>query len=373
MPDLWMPGAEVHDIGNHAPCDRQYPAKAIAHITWDKNATADASQPWVPFDDLVTYFTGDGAGMAPHLIWDPFSGRIAQLLPADSRSMSLVSGSTRKNRNGTVVLQIEAVFFPYCEYEGKTYARLVDTPCKGWDRINAWTRSWGVVDNWPMGHPTDFTPNRDEGTWESAGGWYGHSEVPENDHVDPGSWPDFVEATVPTPISQPQEPSIARYETTINGLNYGYGAHGDQVTTVGRALVAHGFGAHYKVGPGPDWSDADTENYADYQKSLGYTGKDADGVPGVASLQRLLGYLPSAVPSFPGHQYFAPGQSNEYVQMLGERLVAKGFGSHYKVGPSPSWSEADRENVQDFQKAQGWTAASADGYPGPETWRRLFS
>ncbi|WP_455753306.1 recombinase family protein [Streptomyces bobili] len=29
--------------------------------------------------------------------------------------------------------------------------------------------------------------------------------------------------------------------------------------------------------------------------------------------------------------------------------------------------------VADFQRAQGWTGSDADGYPGPETWRQLFS
>ncbi|MFI6117486.1 hypothetical protein [Kitasatospora sp. NPDC051164] len=194
MPDLWMPGAEVHDLGDHAPTDQQYPPKAIAHITWDRNATAAAPADWVPFDSLVSYFTGSGAPEAPHIIWDPFTGRIAQLFPADSRSKSVVDspGGTRTNRAGRVVIQIEAVFFPYCRYQGRVYPRLVDTPCAGWDRLHAWIASWGVPDVWPMGHPVDFTPHRDETTWETRGGWYAHAHVPENDHEDPGSWPDFT-------------------------------------------------------------------------------------------------------------------------------------------------------------------------------------
>ncbi|MEV7599853.1 hypothetical protein AB0O91_20965 [Kitasatospora sp. NPDC089797] len=204
MPDLWMPGAEVHDLGDHAPTDQQYPPKAIAHITWDRNATAAAPQDWCTFDDLVNYFTTSGAGAAPHIIWDPFSGRIAQLFPADSRSKSVVDqpGGTRTNRAGRVVIQIEAVFFPYCRKDGVVYPRLVDTPCAGWDRLHAWISSWGVPDTWPMGHPTDFTSHRNEQVWETQGGWYAHAHVPENDHTDPGSWPDF---TAPTPAPTPSE------------------------------------------------------------------------------------------------------------------------------------------------------------------------
>jgi hypothetical protein len=82
-------------------------------------------------------------------------------------------------------------------------------------------------------------------------------------------------------------------------------------------------------------------------------------------------------PAFPGRDKFVLGQSNQYVTMLGYALVRKGFGSHYRVGPGPTFTEADRLNVQDFQHAQGWTGdqlgGDSDGYPGPETWRRLFS
>ncbi|MCG7529570.1 peptidoglycan-binding protein, partial [Streptomyces sp. OfavH-34-F] len=171
----------------------------------------------------------------------------------------------------------------------------------------------------------------------------------------------------------------------INGLPYGYGAHGSHVTRVGEALVAAGHGDAYAVGPGPDWTDADTEAYASYQRSLGYTGADADGVPGDASLRRLLGTLPGKTatkpkpkprprpPAFPGRAQFGPGKHGSHVTRLGEALVAKGYGRYYKVGPGPSWSNADRTAVRAFQRAQGWAGADADGYPGPETWRRLFA
>ncbi|WP_406412047.1 peptidoglycan-binding protein [Streptomyces halstedii] len=173
----------------------------------------------------------------------------------------------------------------------------------------------------------------------------------------------------------------ARYQVTINGLTYGYGAHGDHVTAVGKALVKKGFGAAYTVGPGPDWTDADTECYAAFQRSLGYSGADADGVPGESSLRALLGTLPgktaapakATAPAFPGRDRFGPGKSNASVTQLGKQLVKRGYGAAYTVGPGPKWSDADRRNVQAFQRAQGWTGADADGYPGPETWRRLFA
>ncbi|ARB11443.1 endolysin [Streptomyces phage ToastyFinz] len=185
-----------------------------------------------------------------------------------------------------------------------------------------------------------------------------------------------------TPPTGGTAPTVARYRVTINGLEYGYGAEGAHVTRVGEALVAKGHGDAYKVGPGPKWTDADTEAYAAYQRSLGFTGDDADGVPGESSLRSLLGTLPGktttkpkpkppSFPAFPGRDKFGPGKRNGYVTRLGEALVAKGYGRFYKVGPGPSWSDADRNAVRAFQRAQGWTGSDADGYPGPETWRRL--
>ncbi|MGI5196925.1 peptidoglycan-binding protein [Streptomyces sp. CA-288835] len=78
-------------------------------------------------------------------------------------------------------------------------------------------------------------------------------------------------------------------------------------------------------------------------------------------------------PAFPGAYYFRPGARNSYVTTLGKQLVKKGYGKFYKQGPGPHWTAVDRAAVRAFQKAQGWTGSNADGYPGPETWKRLFS
>ncbi|MFD5347272.1 peptidoglycan-binding protein, partial [Streptomyces anulatus] len=85
------------------------------------------------------------------------------------------------------------------------------------------------------------------------------------------------------------------------------------------------------------------------------------------------GGSPNTAVAFPGRGYFKPGQSNSHVDRLGKQLVKKGYGKHYVSGPGPRWTEADRRNVEAFQRAQGWRGGAADGYPGPETWRRLFA
>ncbi|WP_079198061.1 peptidoglycan-binding protein [Streptomyces sp. CB03911] len=449
MPDIWMPGAAIHDIGDHAPTDGG-PAKAIAHITWDKNATAANPADWVSFESLVSYFTGSGAGAAPHIIWDPFTGRIAQLVPANSRSKSVVdvAGGTRTNRAGSVVIQVEAVFFPYCRRNGVVYPRLVDTPCAGWAELNAWIRSWGVPDEWPMGRPVDFTSRRNEATWETRAGWYGHSQVPENDHQDPGSWPSFGGGSAPAPTPAPAtktvtvkagqtlgaiavaagvalsvilglNPEVAKHPDVIppgdtitvpavpgttpapapttpapstptpapapsgtgfpGASSFGPGASNASVTKLGQLLVSRGAGRFYAVGPGPIWGDADRRATAAFQAAQGWTGADADGIPGAETWRLLVTGQGKSIPAastsapaatpFPGNVYFHAGASNKYVTQLGQALVRKGFGTYYKQGPGPTWTEADRRAVAAFQRSKGWTGDAADGYPGLLTWK----
>ncbi|MFC7869621.1 peptidoglycan-binding protein [[Kitasatospora] papulosa] len=82
---------------------------------------------------------------------------------------------------------------------------------------------------------------------------------------------------------------------------------------------------------------------------------------------------PPVRPAFPGRSAFGPGKSNASVLLLGQQLVRKGYGSHYKVGPSKKWGEADRLNVAAFQRAHASLRGDADGYPGPLTWQILWS
>lgn len=77
--------------------------------------------------------------------------------------------------------------------------------------------------------------------------------------------------------------------------------------------------------------------------------------------------------TYPGRDVFAIGSQHAAVTKLGQRLVVHGFGKHYKVGPGVPMGPADVANCKDFQLAQGWTGKDADGYPGPETWRRLLA
>ncbi|MEU9130057.1 peptidoglycan-binding protein [Kitasatospora sp. NPDC048540] len=175
---------------------------------------------------------------------------------------------------------------------------------------------------------------------------------------------------------------------------FGPGQSNAYVQRLGELLTARGGGRFYRVGPGPQWGEADRLATQAFQLAQGWSGAEADGYPGRDTWGLLVHGLGKdippagapapapapvppppgpAVPAFPGAAAFGPGRVGPAVQQLGEQLVRKGYGRSYTEGPSPDWGEADRLNVQAFQRAQGWSGADADGYPGPETWRLLFS
>lgn len=281
MPDLWMPGATRLDIGDHAPTDGG-PAKAIPHITWDRNATATKPLALVSYETLVAYFGKNAAGraVAPHILWDVFTGRYTQFVPANSRSKSLADapGSTRTNRAGSVVIQIEALYFPYCEVGGKVYPRLVDTPCKGWPELHAWVKSWGVADAWPNGRPENCTRNATN--WATKSGWFPHAAVPENNHQDPLSWPAF-----PTePVTAPTKPT---YEPFPGTSFFRPGRRSPIIAAMHKRLVAVGCNRYQSTTNQDVWGSGDVASYAAWQRKCGYTGTAADGIPGPTSWSKL--------------------------------------------------------------------------------------
>ncbi|WP_405480963.1 peptidoglycan-binding protein [Streptomyces sp. NBC_00009] len=172
--------------------------------------------------------------------------------------------------------------------------------------------------------------------------------------------------------------------------SFGTGTDNANVTRLGKLLVDRGGGRFYTTGPGPRWGEADRLATQAFQRAQGWTGTNADGLPGPTTWAYLVGgkgkNIPplaggasgpgsaaTKVPPYPGRGMFRPGANNAYVTQLGRQLVKKGFGKNYTKDPGARWGEADRRGVEAFQRSQGWRGGAADGYPGPETWRRLFS
>ncbi|MFH8771448.1 peptidoglycan-binding protein [Streptomyces sp. NPDC017958] len=238
------------------------------------------------------------------------------------------------------------------------------------------------------------------------GGWTDHThtnylvyeQTPPHARSQPTPYPYWTHADkyvpyrykgVTTGTAGAQQAADSKKPATFPGAGFfGPGTNNRYVTQLGRLLVSRGAGSFYTEGPGPVWGEADRRATRAFQLAQGWTGEDADGLPGPRTWKLLVTgqgrSFPSAtagsarpashgVPGYPGRNLFRPGAENEYVTQLGRQLVKKGFGSFYAEGPDPSWGEADRRAVEAFQRSQGWRGGAADGYPGPETWRRLFA
>lgn len=172
MPDVWLPGAEHHD-GSSWGSSNPYldgPPKAILHTTESDRGSTSGNLAWAK-----------SQGYGPHIWWDPYTGEITQSLPtttpatavADPRSIGL-------NRAGRVVIQIECI--------GRAaQAPLATSPLKGLDRIRDFLRGHGIAEVWPAGAPKGAVDSgRGVYSTHAKSGWYGHSQIPDNSHVDPG-------------------------------------------------------------------------------------------------------------------------------------------------------------------------------------------
>ncbi|KNX38845.1 peptidoglycan-binding protein [Luteipulveratus halotolerans] len=159
-------------------------------------------------------------------------------------------------------------------------------------------------------------------------------------------------------ISGNQKPSAAALASLEWLYRHSHGAMGKK-----KALKITGHQDHTATacpgGPLGRWVDGrGQELYREMAKKLGGGG----GGP--------------TVPAYPGRSAFKIGKKHPAVKTLDQGLIRKGYtkyndGDGYQAGTL--FTEYTRRNVQAFQKAQGWRGKDADGYPGPETWKRLLS
>lgn len=179
MAEQWMPGASRQPQPGGVTLNTGLPRRATWHITWD--AVTNGNQP--PMANVSNYLKNQG--YCPHLMWDPFTGDVIQYYPANVGGRALNAW----NEDGAVNIQIETYFSPGVTHNGRAYQTVAETPCKGLDKILAWLDSHGIPRVWPMGAPQWQGNPRDVGIWNTKAGHYGHCNVPDNTHTDPGPMP----------------------------------------------------------------------------------------------------------------------------------------------------------------------------------------
>lgn len=180
----WLDGATRELQPLPGALDKSLPVRATWHITSDVDPGKVQ-----PTKDAVGAFL-KRERFCPHLLWDPFTGSITQYYPATAAARALKAW----NEDGAVHVQIEILFSRGAVRLGKQYWNLTDTPLLGFDRILHWLDSLGIPRTWPMGPtpPVGTSGTRDVAVWNSKAGHYGHSQVPDNDHTDPGIMPDIT-------------------------------------------------------------------------------------------------------------------------------------------------------------------------------------
>jgi len=129
----------------------------------------------------------------PHLVWDPLTGDIAQLLPIvragcalgtpehlDYAPERLPHPQPEVNREGRLCVQIGVLASPR---EPFTSYQMI-----GLGEILDWLDSWWIPRRWPAGAPAPYRQAvrpRNRARW-AQGGHFGASQVPDCDSIGPG-------------------------------------------------------------------------------------------------------------------------------------------------------------------------------------------
>ncbi|MFE2140172.1 hypothetical protein ACFXA3_00130 [Streptomyces sp. NPDC059456] len=181
MGEIWIPEAERLGDGVIAGAGAMDTPNAPPRVVW--HTTEGSAGSSAAFHGTADYLMEEN--YEPHILYDPITDQLGQFGPLNQSAKALVNaGSVRTNRTGRVCIQIEVMAkagTPFTGYwkPGPNFAALLRA-----------IRSWGVPDEWPAGRLaqsySDDSP-RPLTIWQTRGGHYGHSNIPGNDHWDPGA------------------------------------------------------------------------------------------------------------------------------------------------------------------------------------------
>ncbi|WP_326812104.1 peptidoglycan-binding protein LysM [Streptomyces scopuliridis] len=290
MGEIWIKEAERMGGGSigGAMDTPSAPGRVVWHTT--ESGVGNAS-----FNAVGKYLTN--VSSEPHILYDPSTDRLGQYGPLNQSARALKNdGSTRTNRTGKVCIQIEVL--------GRAASPFTKTwrPGTNFKALMRAIRSWGVPDVWPAGALAASyaaASRRPRDTWATKGGHYGHSQIPGNDHWDPGNIDRAaIFAAAPTGSTTPAPKPPAPSKPTVDlsnliaaarrdpGLKQGGTTHPADVRLVEAALKAEGLLAAKYASDG-SFGSTTVAAYRKWQLKCGYTGSGADGIPGKASLEKL--------------------------------------------------------------------------------------
>jgi hypothetical protein len=294
MGEIWIKEAER--LGDGSIGGAMDSPTSPPRVVWH---TTESGHGDVAFTNVGKYLSDEQ--YEPHILYDPTTDRIGQYGPLNQSARALRNdGITRTNRTGRVCIQIEVLAKasnPFTTYwkPGPNFRALMRA-----------IRSWGVPDVFPAGALAsvygDPKASRNRTTWATKGGHYGHSNIPGNDHWDPGNInkaalfaaaPVTSTPTTPKPPTKPAtKPSVSlkhilAARTADRPAPTGHATYPAEVKIVEAALKAEGFLPAAYASDG-SWGTKTDDAYDEFRrKVMKLSGSDATGAPGLTSLKAL--------------------------------------------------------------------------------------
>ena len=176
MAKAWMPGVERIDGGPARTVNGAGAPRAVWTVTGSDPGV------WSAAEEARRLLH---EGRTTHLVWNPVSGEVVQLLAATRRA-GMALGSTAAHHQyldhgdeGRVCLVVAVV--------GTEARPFTDGPMTGLPSLLEWSDSWGVPRTWPAGPPGTRSVGAEESVraW-SRGGHFGHDQVPGSVATAPG-------------------------------------------------------------------------------------------------------------------------------------------------------------------------------------------
>lgn len=218
MGTLLIPGAErITPSSSGGIITSTAPPRVVWHTTEADPGTASV------WDSMIRVLKEKSA--EPQVLYDPLTDRLGQFIPLNLSGRALKNdGATRTNRVGKVCIQIEVI--------GRSAKPFTDTwkPGKNFRALMAALRSWGIPDVWPAGPPPRFIASpphnvpespRSRTIWLNRGGHYSHSQIPGNDHGDPGGINTtalFVAGGSTTPAPSKEMFTVSQYDDLMKQI-----------------------------------------------------------------------------------------------------------------------------------------------------------
>lgn len=273
MTSAWIEGAQVINGVDNGGSMTGHDAYATWHSTENDPHTTSAA-------NIARYL--NQTRNIVHVVWNPEYGQIVVMLPPNvaGRGLMNAAGGVETNRQGKVNIQIEVV--------ARAAQPFTAGPMRGREKILAALHHFGVKDVWPAGPPLPanqaYGPNRTRSVakWNASGGHFSHSQVPENDHADPGAIDIHkLLGGVPT---QPAKPAVVppnapapTFHVENGDGKYERGEEGPGIKTLQAALNKAGF----NCGTPDGFFGANTESAVNRLKRAHHLAEDGIAGPRV--------------------------------------------------------------------------------------------